>query len=520
MPPNAPLPQGQSARARALKLERAGDLTGALDAYQTALRLTPEDPALITAIARLAERMRMPEVAAALWGRVLEREPHLLEAVDGRARALAELGRFQDAIELVRATLLVRPEDARFWNLLGLVLSQDGQSELALTFFDEAIRLDDRFTVAFYNRGNARFDLGRLDEAGVDFRQARALTRRPSEAATIDFASATLMLAQGDLAGGWDAYEVRLSPNWSKHVIFRAPGRRWTPTTPIRGKRVLVVAEQGLGDEIMFANTVPDLLQELGPEGRLDLSVEPRLVQLFQRSFPTAQVTAHATEGRAGAPVRTAPGVAQPGSVDVWAPLGSLTRRFRRSLAEFPADAGYFRPDPARVAHWRQWLGEGSPTVGVTWRSGDVLGERRRHYPPLQAWAPVLRTQGVRFVSIQYGDVSDELPALAELAGAPVLQPPGIVIREDIDDLAALCAALDLTVSVANATGALAGACGAPLVMITGPASWPRLGTDRAPWYPSARALAAPRYGEWSSVMEQVAALVAEVGAGNAAQSA
>jgi Flp pilus assembly protein TadD len=497
---------------RALKLERAGDLAGALAEHQAALALAPDNPDLLAALARLAGRLHMPEVAAAFWGHVLAREPDRLEAVDGRARALRDLGRFDEAVGTLKPALLGRAGDARLWNTLGTVLNQQGDSQAALGAFEEAVRLDPRLATALYHRGGVRFDLGELDAAAADFAAARRHARTPADRAMIDFAAATLSLARGDLAAGWDAYEVRLAPDWAGAVTFEAPGRRWTPEAPLAGKRLLVLAEQGLGDEIMFANVLPDVLDALGPDGRLSVAVEPRLADLFRRSFPTVEVSAHATDrapDRAGGrPRRSAPDA---GGVDLWTPMGSLMRRFRRSLDAFPTAAAYLRPDPARVAHWRAWLGEGAPAVGITWRSGKLAGDRRRLYPALDDWGAVVRTPGVRIVNLQYGADADELAAVARLRGGPILEAPGLDLRNHIDDLAALAAALDLVLAVPNATAALAGAIGARIGLIAGPAAWPRLGTDAYPWYPQAHGLTAHAFGDWSAPLAQAAAEAASL---------
>jgi hypothetical protein len=190
--------------------------------------------------------------------------------------------------------------------------------------------------------------------------------------------------------------------------------------------------------------------------------------------------------------------------------MGSLMRRFRRRLEDYPKQGGYLTADPARVAHWRAWLGDGAPTVGISWRSGKALGERQRFYPPQDLWSPLLATPGVRFVNLQYGDCAAELAAF-RAGGATILEPPDLDLREDIDDLAALACALDLVVCVSNATGALAGASGANLALIGAPAAWPRLGTDAYPWYPQARALVAPAFGDWAPAMEAARKLVAEL---------
>ena len=482
-------------------------MVGALDAYQAALAACPDDPDLLAALAELAARIELHEVAAKLWRQVSALQPERLEAADGQARALRELGRFDEAVALLRETLMAHPEEPRLWNTLGVTLAQQGDSELALTFLDEAVRLDPGFAVALHNRGGARFDLGQLEAAAADFQAAGKLARKPADRAMIEFAAATLKLAQGKLAEGWDAYEARFSPDLSFSVVFDAPGRPWTPKTPLAGRRLLVLAEQGLGDEIMFANMLPDVLHDLGADGRLALAVEPRLVELFARSFPAAEVSAHATERTGPHPRRHAPGVSDPSSVELWAPMGSLARKHRRDLTAFPTASGYLTPDPVRVAHWRAWLGEGPPAIGLTWRSGKLLGDRRRQYPALEDWAVVMRSPGVRFVNVQYGDCGEELKALSEMAGREVLQPPGLDIRNQIDDLAALLAALDFVISVPNATGALAGAVGAPLAIIGGPAAWSRLGTSGHPWYPRARALVPARFGDWRPMLEQAAEL-------------
>ncbi len=349
-----------------------------------------------------------------------------------------------------------------------------------------------------------RFDLGELAYAEADFDAAARHAASPSQTAVIAFASALLALHRGELGAGWDAYEARLSPDHPTAPIFQAPGGPWISETPLESAHLLVVGEQGLGDEIMFASVLGDVFDALGPSGRLSLAVEPRLVSLVQRSFPRASVTAHATERRGGRAHRSAPALREAQSVDLWAPMGSLPGRLRRRLDDFTGATAYLQPDPARVAHWRDWL-DGRRSVGLSWRSGLLTGRRRRHYPELEAWAPVFQADALAFVNLQYGATDGELAKLEALKGGPVLIPPDLDLRNDLDDLAALCTALDLMISVPNATAALAAACGAQVWFLGGPAAWTRLGTQGYPWYARARSFAADRFGGWEPVMAQVA---------------
>lgn len=499
-----PAPEPEAAADRARRLEQAGELAAALEAYEAALAETPGEVDLLCSLARIAGRLEMPAQALALWHEVEAREPGRLDALDGRARALADLRRQGEAVELLRAAILARPHEARLWNALGILVNEGGDSTAAHAFFDEAVRLEPEFAAARYHRGDVRFDLGRLAEAEGDFDAAARHAHAPEDVAVIAFARVLLQLHRGELAAGWDGYDVRLASDHPNAPVFEGPAfeaPRWTPDTPLEGARLLVVAEQGLGDEIMFLGLVPDVLAALGPRGSLIVALEPRLCALAARSFPTALVLPHATERRAGRGHRSIPRQDR-GSIDGWAPLASLPRRFRRTAQAFAPARAYLQPDPARVARWRAWLGD-APSVGISWRSGLSAGRRARHTPELAAWAPVLRREGVRFVHLQYGAEAAELAALDALSAMPLLRPE-IDLKNDLDELAALCTALDLVVSVPNATAALGAACGAETWFLATPNPWPQLGTDGYPWYSRAWAFNAIRFGDWAPVLKRV----------------
>jgi len=132
-------------------------------------------------------------------------------------------------------------------------------------------------------------------------------------------------------------------------------------------------------------------------------------------------------------------------------------------------------------------------------------GARLREFSPFQHWRPVLETPGVSFVNLQYGECAAELDQARQTMGIEIWQPPGIDLKNDLDDVAALTCALDLVIAPANATSNIAAACGAPTWFISTPVGWPRLGGDRYPWYPSARVFAPDRFGQWEAVMRQAA---------------
>jgi tetratricopeptide (TPR) repeat protein len=505
-------PSVEEQLAIARTLESEGRFDSALAAYSDAFERSAQDPVLASDIGRLALRLGEHAIAEQLFVIHLAADPASLDSRIHLAHALRELHRYDEAMAVLTPAIQDNPQEATLWAALGAVLTHRGRPAEALTFLDEALRLRPGAGALLYARGNALADLGDQVRAIADY--AAAIEALPSaDGARVRLAMALSKLAAGDLAGGWDDYCARLSPHSAKPVVFATDARPWAfdpdePSDALRGRALMLFAEQGLGDEVMFANVVPDVIEALGPQGRLTLAVEARLAPLFARSFPDAAVVAHRTWIDDGTRLRDAGGA---GDFDLWAPMAAPLRRFRRGAADFPDRPRFLTADPARVAHWRAVLGaQPGRKVGILWKSLKLHGERLRQFAPFDLWAPVLRAPGVTIVNLQYGDCADELAHAREAFGVEVWQPPGIDLKQDLDDVAALTCALDLTIGFANATINLAGACGAPTWLITPGASWTKLGTDRYPWYPQMRCFSAAQAGGWEAVMEAVAQALGE----------
>jgi tetratricopeptide (TPR) repeat protein len=492
--------------------EKAGDYTTSLKCYESALALNPEEVELANDLGRLAYAMGMKEIAEALFARYLLSRPGSTEGANNLACAQRDQLRFDEAIETLRPVIYANPGDALLWNTLGTVLAEQGDMEQGLTFFDEALSLQPDFAKARYNRANCVLSLGDARDALAECEAAIPGVVLESEKSMMRLARSTMMIASGDLERGWDAYEERLNTDFVDVTHFIVDKAAWTPETDLAGKSMLLVGEQGLGDEVLFANVIPDLIEALGEDGKLSIAVEHRLIPLFQRSFPTATIGRHDTYKVDHHTVRVVKWVGEDDKIDCWAPMASPLRRFRRSLAAFPQRPSYLKPDPARVAYWKDALAEAGhgPAVGVVWKSLVMGSSRVRYYSPFEHWAPVLRTPGVRFVNLQYGDCAADIEEARDKLGVEIWNPPGIDLKDDLDEVAALTSALDLVIGPANCTTNIAAACGAPAWLISTPGAWPRLGQDSYPWYPQMRVFLPPAYNQWAPVMADVAAALAK----------
>ena len=496
----------------AVAREKAGDFTQSIKAFEAALALLPDESEVANDLGRLAFRMGMKEIAEALFRRYLLARPTAWGTMSNLATVVKDQGRPAEAIEILKVAIKGDVANPHHWNTLGTVLSEQADYKAAILFYDEALRLDPGFPQARYNRGNARLERHDAEGALEDCEGAIAVARAEGDRAMMQLARSTIKIALGRIGEGWDDYEARLDPQFSNATIFAVERPLWTPQTPIAGKTLLVMGEQGLGDEVLFANMLPDVLEAVGPDGKLVLTVEPRLVPLFQRSFAAADVVPHVTYRQHGRNLRAAPALGDLERFDLWAPLASLLRRFRRRLEDFPARERFLTPDPARVARWRSLLQTAPPgrKVGILWKSMKLESARARYYSPFQLWAPVLKTPGICFVNVQYGDCAPEIEWARRELGVDIWTPPGIDLKNDLDDIAALSCALDLTLGFANATSNIAAACGAATWIISVPGAWTRLGTDRMPWYPQARIFTPPGLDRWEETMAGVAEALAE----------
>jgi tetratricopeptide (TPR) repeat protein len=500
-------------QAMGMALERLGRLSQAIEFYERAWRFNPADPNIYYNLGIVAWKLDMLDAAERFYRIALDMQPGSTEAIVNLAGVLRDQGRTADAVEILRASIYAAPENPLYWNSLGSVLLDGGDPEQAKTFYEETLRLTPDFARGWHNLGFAQLLIGDVEGSLASSERALINPEGATDEAEMRHGRAMAFLASGRLEEGWRDHGVRLEHAYSHATHFVAHKPRWNADTPIAGKHLLLVAEQGVGDEVLFLNVVPDLVEELGPEGRLTVACDGRLAPLVERSFPTVRAGGHGTVRKEGLTFRGAP-LADWNEVDLWTPMGTPPERYRRSIDAFP-DTPYLKPDPDRVAAYQAALAElpPGPKVGLCWKSKLMSAKRTKFFSPFEDWQHVLRTPGAVFVNLQYGDVSQEIPLAEKDYGVTIHQIPGLDLMGDLEGVAALGAALDLAIGPLNASTNLAGAAGCPVWFVTLKTSWVLLSTDRAPWYPRSRAFCPSRYGEWTSVMKQVGGELADFAA-------
>ena len=472
-------------------------LADARDCYQLALARAPAHPAALLGLARTLRGLGDTGAALEQLGLATRASPVAAEIQFEAAQLHERCDDLPAAVAAYQRGLELAPDNFAACANLGLLyLSRIGDPGSARRYFERALALEPGSVAAQANLGLALEEQGRAEEALAHYEKLIAAFPKVNE---YRWNRGLALLGRGDFRRGWTDYEMRNALGRgtpSREFPFPA----WTGATLPDGAALLVYAEQGLGDEIMFASCVADL-----PARGIDCVVEcdPRLAGLFARSFPAATVHGAARDGDR----RWLTAYPQ---VTAQCAIGSLPRLMRNSLADFPRHAGYLTADPLRVARWQARLKRAGTdfSVGLAWRGGNRGTRGDLRSIPLRELASILALPHLTLINLQR-DAGADLADLAASQGVRILDFHEAL--DDVEEMAALCRALDRVVTVDNSVAHLAGALGCKAaVLLSHSADWRWMRDQRnSPWYPSITLYRQAAPGDWASALAQARAELA-----------
>jgi tetratricopeptide (TPR) repeat protein len=503
-----------------IALEQQGLHEVAFKAYDRAVQLRPDDAELWANRGNALASLARPEDALASYRRVLELQPRQADAAfrcgllslalkrpaealtyfnlsdelfpnhamvfEQRAVALLELKRIEEALTDNYRAHALNPASADVRNNIGVCLQRLRRDEEALPWFDQAIALRPASIPILINKASSLIQVRRLDEAMAIYHQVHAI--EPENADAIWNAS-LLCLLTGDFEGGWAGREVR----WRGHMRpaayphFSPP--IWRGEQDVRGKTVLLYADEGVGDTIQFARYAP-MLAERGAQ--VILAVQETLVPLLS-GLPGVSLCLP----RSASPLP---------AFDLHCPICTLPLAFGTRLDTIPSAVPYLHP-PAqvRVQAWEKRLADRfgprrRMRVGLAW-SGNANNSNDHNRSMPSAALLRLLDADADFISLQKDLRAED---------GPLLEQSGIVDLTgelgDFGETAALMACLDLVISVDTSIAHLAGALGRPSwTLLAHMADWRWL-LDRqdSPWYPSMRLFRQTQTRDWSELVDRV----------------
>ncbi len=433
-------------------VQAQGKLDEAVAQYKQALAVDPNYAVACHNLGCVLQAQRRWDEAAIYYERAIALNPERVEAHINLDIVLRELGRLDEAVSCSERALALRPEDAEACHRLGFALQARGS-------FDEAL---------------------------VQYRRALAL--RPEYAEAV-WNQSLVELLRGDFAAGWAHYERR----WSAVGTPRALSQPQWLGEPLDGARILLHAEQGLGDTVQFLRYAP-MVQAAG--GVVVLEVQAPLRRIAEQIPGVEVVTA---------------GAALPEFA--WqCPLMSLPLAFSTTIDTIPAQVPYLTvpAEALDTAAELPWPADGL-RVGLVWAGNPEHRNDRYRSIALSLLEPLFGLEGIHLFSLQMGAEAEQL-AMVEASIVDLRYE----IR-DMADTAALIAHLDVVIAVDTSVVHLAGALGWPtwLLLPFAPDWRWMLEREESPWYPTMRLFRQTERNGWEPVVERLrAALVEELASG------
>ena len=466
-------------------LKCKGDLNAAIDSFKMAIKIKAN---FATAHYNLGVALQEKgDVLGSIksYRKACKFKPDYIKAYFNMGNALKESGDFKAAIDSYKQSIIIKPDYAEAYNNLGIVLSNKCELGLAIENYRIAIKINPNYPEAYLNMGNSLKDLGEINGALESFQ--RAIEIKP-DYVDANFNQSLALLYKRDFKNGWAQYEWRLKKEKRKNIPLRSTKPTWNFSNLAN---VLLWAEQGVGDEIMFASIILDLHAYCS---KLSVQIDRRLIPLFKRSFPEDIVFWPSDE------------IVPEAAYDAHIPIGSLPQYFRQSIDSFrPTAKGWLNASDKITRSLReQLLSDGTETlIGISWHSTKPRSGAEKKVIALNKLAKKLHKPGVKLVNLQYGDVDSEIGKLQNEFGIKVIQVPDISNKDDIDDLAALIMACDKIVSISNVTAHLAGALGKEAqVLLPFSCDW-RWGIvgNSSNWYSSVCLYRQTRFGDWDGAL-------------------
>lgn len=467
-------------------LRDAGDATGSIEVLQRGLQRHPDAVELYNNLGISLARLEQYESALAAYKAALRRQPRYADAYNNQGIALARLARREEAADSYRQALRVRSDYPEAHNNLGITLTELGDCDAALEHYAAALAVKPDYAAAYSNRGITLTEQGRLAEAHASYAEALRIDPHYADG---HMNRSLVRLLTGDFAAGWKEYEWRWKCGHARMPAMTQP--LWTGQ-PLDGKRIVIHAEQGLGDTLQFVRLLR-LVQRRG--AHVTFMCQKALLPLIARTPGIDRLLPKIMDGDLPA-------------CDYHAPLLGLPRVLGLDASNIPAEAPYVSPDPVLLERWSARLDRSARLrVGINWQGNPQYRGDRQRSIPLVHFAPLGRLPGVRLYSLQKNFGREQLlDAGVELAVTD-LGPHLDEQSGPFMDTAALATTLDVVITSDTAVAHLCGAVGARTwLALPYAADWRWLrDIETSPWYPTMRLFRQPQPGDWSAVFNRIA---------------
>lgn len=474
----------------------------AIKCYKKAIDINANYPDAMHNLANSFKKIKKPKSAIKYYKNAIKLKPDYYQAYNELATALQSTGKTEEAIKQIQKALTINSNDYSIYNNLGIIQRAHNQPDKAINSLKIALSLiknqnessnipsKELIILNMYNAiGVAYIDLGQFDNAIDSFNDALSINSSNIEAI---FCKSTAFLSNGEFKLGWEAYEFRSKKPKNTHLYnnILANHIEWQGPQFDKDTPLVILPEQGIGDEIMFASIIPDLVND--HNGEITLVCDERLVEIFKRSLNNISVSGIKR-------LETSPSHQR-----IY--IGSLAKYYRNSATDFKPQQAFIYPNNKTKQHFcEKYAGTEGLRIGIAWKSGNTVEGFIRSRPLIQ-WKDILSAPNCSFFNLQYGDVQQEIDEFTSQTGIKIINDTEVDQLKSIEDFIAQISTLDLIITIDNSTAHIAGALGIPTwIMLPYNCDWRWMrNRDDSLWYKSLRLYRQKEIGNWDNVMEGV----------------
>jgi tetratricopeptide (TPR) repeat protein len=263
---------------KGIALHQQGNFVEAQVIYEQILVTKPDHFDALQLLGVLFAQVKKYPQAVKFLSKALEINPNHAVTFNNRGISLKDLKRFEEALASYDQAITINPDYVDAYINRGNLLRDLKRFEEALASYDRAISLNPNHAGTFCNRGIVLQGLQRADEALASY--DRAIEIDP-DLITAHYNLSLFNLMKGNFKAGWQGYEWR----WLDKDFDSEPLKSANPVWDFKktNQRLLVWAEQGVGDQVSFGSLLSELLEDVP---NLLVQIDKRLIPIFTRSLP------------------------------------------------------------------------------------------------------------------------------------------------------------------------------------------------------------------------------------------
>ena len=450
----------------------------ALTLINESIKLNPLDYIALNILGMIYVGMREYKNAKEVYLRAIKINDQYHPSYSNLAKCLTELNEREDAIKYLNKCLLIKPDFLEGINNLANIYSNIGNFEKAISLYLKILKTDRNHFQINLNIAIAFFMGKDIIQAERYFKIAESINKNDDK---LKKNYGLFLLYVQNYKKAWEVGDGRLKLQdfyFSESWISKIKDKLWNGEKIKKNSKILIIKEQGVGDEILYSTIYPDLINNFS---NIKIETEKRLIELFKKNFPNKDVfipfQSISTNRK------------KIKEFDYVIMAGSLGRLFRNSIHDFPK-INFLKSgvDIRKDISNRLLKISNKKKIGISWKSKrEFYGEGKSL--DLDAMSPLLNNKNFDFINLQYGDSEKEILDFKKKHNVQIHTIPNLDLFNDFEEITALLQNLELFISISNSTTHVAGAANVDTWLIK-PKSYALFHywnqpKNTTPWYPS-----------------------------------